>query len=129
MLSMSRNKTAICARLAASATRVKSFRKISVEGLVGGRGRGGAINDVGDGCDEDTADACCDIGDVIGASIFRSECVEFFECCRQVESYSAKAERSFGYKIYSRNSACGGERGGTQMNACQACSSVLSLLF
>lgn len=51
--SKSRIIMAICARFAASATRVKSFRKASVEGV--GGGGGGAM--LGDGCVDDMADA------------------------------------------------------------------------
>lgn len=69
MLSMSRISTAIWARFAASAIRVKSFRKTSVEGDFSGAGCGGTIAAVGDGCDEGIADVCCDVGDVMGAFI------------------------------------------------------------
>lgn len=47
-LSKSRIMTAICARLAASATRVKSLRKASVEGDDMAAGGGGAILLAGD---------------------------------------------------------------------------------
>lgn len=50
--------TAICARLAASATRVKSFRKASVDGALAGFGAGGTILLVGDCCVDDAAEVC-----------------------------------------------------------------------
>lgn len=61
MLSMSRISTAICARLAASATSVKSLRKASVDEppLICIGCCGGAILAKGDCCVEDLADACC----------------------------------------------------------------------
>lgn len=52
-LSKSRISTAIWARLAASATSVKSLRKTSVEGALGGFGAGGTILLVGDCCVDD----------------------------------------------------------------------------
>ena len=74
MLSMSRIRQAICARFAASATSVKSFRKESVEAdfIAGG---GGGTMVVGDCCDEGRADVCCDIGDVMGAFIVEDKFV------------------------------------------------------
>jgi hypothetical protein len=50
--------TAICARFAASATRVKSFRKASVEGALTGFGAGGTILVLGDCCVEEKRDVC-----------------------------------------------------------------------
>lgn len=52
-LSKSRISTAICARFAASATRVKSFRNTSVDAVLTGFGAGGTILLVGDCCVED----------------------------------------------------------------------------
>jgi hypothetical protein len=49
-------RTAICARFAASATRVKSFRKASVEGALTGFGAGGTILVLGDCCVEEKTD-------------------------------------------------------------------------
>lgn len=51
-LSKSRISTAICARFAASATRVKSFKNTSVDGVLTGFGAGGTILLVGDCCVE-----------------------------------------------------------------------------
>lgn len=57
-LSKSRMSTAICARFAASATSVKSFKNASVEGVFGGAGCGGTILPLakGDCCVEDMVD-------------------------------------------------------------------------
>jgi len=60
--------TAICARLAASATSVKSLRKVSVEDDPMRTGCGGTILVEGDCCVVDNDDVWCD-GDVIGAFI------------------------------------------------------------
>ena len=57
MLSKSRIMTAICARFAASATRVKSLRKASVEGALMLVGGGGVIL-LGEGWSEAAVDAC-----------------------------------------------------------------------
>lgn len=57
-LSKSRMSTAICARFAASATRVKSFKKTSVEAALVGAGTGGTILLLGDCCVEDMAEDC-----------------------------------------------------------------------
>jgi hypothetical protein len=51
-LSKSRISTAICARFAASATRVKSFKNTSVDAVLAGLGAGGTILLVGDCCIE-----------------------------------------------------------------------------
>jgi hypothetical protein len=51
-LSKSRISTAICARFAASATRVKSFKNTSVDAVLAGFGAGGTILLVGDCCVE-----------------------------------------------------------------------------
>ena len=57
-LSNSRIMTAICARLAASATRVKSFKKASVEGALTSTGAGGTILLDGDDRTDEAADVC-----------------------------------------------------------------------
>lgn len=57
-LSKSRISTAISARFAASASSVKSLRKVSVEGALTGCGAGGTILLVGDSCVDDRAEAC-----------------------------------------------------------------------
>ena len=62
-LSKSRIMTAICARLAASATRVKSLRKVSVEGALTSTGAGGIILLDGDDRTDEAADVCCETGD------------------------------------------------------------------
>lgn len=73
-LSMSRIMTAIWARLAASATRVKSLRKWSVEGFaavgadLGGAAAAKALE--GDCCQFVEVWACWWVGDEIGAFIF-----------------------------------------------------------
>jgi len=67
MLSMSRIRQAICARFAASATSVKSFRKASVEADLMCVGCGAAILAEGDWRVDDSIDACCVVGEVMGA--------------------------------------------------------------
>jgi len=69
-LSNSRIMTAICARLAASATRVKSLRKTSVEGALTWTGAGGTILLDGDDWTDEAADVCWETGDWTGRSIF-----------------------------------------------------------
>ena len=66
---MSRINTAICARFAASATRVKSFRKASVEVDLTCTGRGGTMLVEGDWCVDDIIDVCVVVGEVMGAFI------------------------------------------------------------
>jgi len=68
-LSKSRIMTAIWARLAASATRVKSLRKLSVEGALMPTGAGGTILLDGDDWTEEADDVCCETGDWTGRSI------------------------------------------------------------
>lgn len=70
--SKSRTMTATCARLAASATRENSLRRVSVEGALTWTGCGGTTF-AGDCCVDDTADDVfleC-MGDETGASIVR----------------------------------------------------------
>jgi len=67
--SMSRIKTAICARFAASATNVKSLRKVSVEAGLICLGRGGAMWAEGDWRVDDIMDVCCVVGEEMGAFI------------------------------------------------------------
>lgn len=80
-LSMSRIRQAICARLAASATRLKSRRNVSVPGCFAGGGRGGT----------NCCDADCDAidvveleRDVIGASIVVDP-VAVLSSCRDLQ--------------------------------------------
>lgn len=78
--SKSRTMTATCARLAASATRVKSFRKASVLGGWTARGAGtGTVIELGDGCEEDEKleaelPRVLWAGEEMGASIVRFVC-------------------------------------------------------
>ena len=65
-LSISRIKTAICARFAASATNVKSLRNGSVEADLTRTGAGGAML-VDDDWRVDNDDDCCVVGEVMGA--------------------------------------------------------------
>jgi hypothetical protein len=73
---MSRIRHAICARLAASATRLKSRRNTSVLGCFVGWGHGGTKACDGDDCveDDEAIDEllllrCAAMGDEMGASI------------------------------------------------------------
>lgn len=73
--------TATCARLAASATRVKSFRKASVLGGLAARGAGtGTAIELGDCCEDDEKleaelPRVLWAGEEMGASIVRFVCV------------------------------------------------------